>query len=157
MTTELSVGMRHSCKKEPCSREHTDLQIMAERVEKGKQMHHAHFCFLNSFFPSLLPHIFPSLPSSAQQCWALTSVCPALVFPCSLPSFVNQPPPPFLNQDTSNKTESVSHVKWEVIKRKEVPKNVKQIPRAPLVLIWDTIRVVTVAYSTSGRRKRSCC
>lgn len=42
------------------------------------------------------------------------------------------------------------------MKRKEVPKKVKQIPRAPLVLIWDTILVVTVAYSTSGRRKRSC-
>lgn len=48
-----------------------------------------------------------------------------------------------------------SQVKWEVMKRKEVPKKVKQIPSAPLVLNWDTIRVVTVAHSTSvGREKR---
>lgn len=36
------------------------------------------------------------------------------------------------------------------MKRKEVPKKVKLTPRAPLVLIWDTMRVVTVELSTSG-------
>lgn len=36
------------------------------------------------------------------------------------------------------------------MKRREVPKKVKLIPRAPLVLIWDTIRVVTVELSTSA-------
>lgn len=45
---------------------------------------------------------------------------------------------------------SYLHVKWDVMKRKDVPKKVKQTPRAPLVLIWDTMRVVTVADSTSG-------
>lgn len=35
------------------------------------------------------------------------------------------------------------------MKRKEVPKKVKLTPRAPLVLIWDTMRVVTVELSTS--------
>lgn len=42
-----------------------------------------------------------------------------------------------------------SQVKWDVMKRKEVPKKVKPTPRAPLVLIWDTMRVVTVELSTS--------
>lgn len=36
------------------------------------------------------------------------------------------------------------------MKRKEVPKKVKPTPRAPLVLIWDTMRVVTVELSTSA-------
>lgn len=40
-------------------------------------------------------------------------------------------------------------MKWDVMKRKEVPKKVKPTPRAPLVLIWDTMRVVTVELSTS--------
>lgn len=44
---------------------------------------------------------------------------------------------------------SVLHVKWEVMKRKDVPKKVKDTARAPLVLIWDTMRVVTVEDSTS--------
>lgn len=48
-------------------------------------------------------------------------------------------------------------VKWDVMKRKEVPKKVKLMPRAPLVLIWDTMRVVTVELSTSewGRTQRA--
>lgn len=41
-------------------------------------------------------------------------------------------------------------MKWDVMKRKEVPKKVKPTPRAPLVLIWDTMRVVTVEVSTSA-------
>lgn len=43
-----------------------------------------------------------------------------------------------------------SQVKWDVMKRKEVPKKVKPTPRAPLVLIWDTMRVVTMELSTSA-------
>lgn len=35
------------------------------------------------------------------------------------------------------------------MKRKEVPKKVKDTAKAPLVLIWDTMRVVTVEDSTS--------
>lgn len=41
-------------------------------------------------------------------------------------------------------------VKWDVMKSREVPKKVKLTPRAPLVLIWDTMRVVTVELSTSA-------
>lgn len=52
-------------------------------------------------------------------------------------------------------TSKYSHVKWDVMKRKDVPKKVKQTPRAPLVLICDTMRVVTVAYSTSADRETS--
>lgn len=40
-------------------------------------------------------------------------------------------------------------VKWEVMKRKDVPKKTKATPTAPLVLIWEMILVVTVACSTS--------
>ena len=47
-----------------------------------------------------------------------------------------------------------SQVKWEVIKRKEVPKKVKPMPTAPLVLIWEMILVVTVACSTSARKEK---
>lgn len=39
------------------------------------------------------------------------------------------------------------------MKRKEVPKKVKLTPRAPLVLIWDTMRVVTVEHSTSEQNQ----
>lgn len=46
-----------------------------------------------------------------------------------------------------------SQVKWDVMNRKDVPKKVKQIPTAPLVLIWDMILVVTVACSTSVETK----
>ncbi len=46
-------------------------------------------------------------------------------------------------------------VKWDVIKRKDVPKKVKPIPTAPLVLIWDIILVVTVACSTSVVAKKT--
>lgn len=40
-----------------------------------------------------------------------------------------------------------------MMKRREVPKKVKLTPRAPLVLIWDTMRVVTVELSTSAGTK----
>lgn len=125
--------------------------MMTESVGIGTQWCRVHFCFhKHSSFISLLPNKPPHLSFSAQQSWALASAWAAFSpLYSSLPSS--------LNQDTRSKIENVSHVKWEVMKRKEVPKNVKLIPRAPLVLIWDTIRVVTVAYSTSGRRKRRWC
>lgn len=44
-------------------------------------------------------------------------------------------------------------VKWEVMKRKDVPKKTKATPTAPLVLIWEMILVVTVACSTSVQVK----
>lgn len=59
---------------------------------------------------------------------------------CSLPDF----------EETSD-----SQVKWDVMKRKEVPKKVNAIPTAPLVLIWEMILVVTVACSTSVRVNRT--
>lgn len=40
-----------------------------------------------------------------------------------------------------------------MIKRKDVPKKVKPMPTAPLVLICEMIRVVTVACSTSTKKK----
>lgn len=57
--------------------------------------------------------------------------------------------------DTWNSGARDSQVKWDVMKRKEVPKKVKPMPRAPFVLIWDTMRVVTVELSTSawGRKQ----
>lgn len=45
-------------------------------------------------------------------------------------------------------------VKWDVMKRKDVPKKVKPMPTAPLVLICEMIRVVTVACSTSTKRSQ---
>lgn len=48
-------------------------------------------------------------------------------------------------------------VKWDVINRKDVPKKVKAIPRAPLVLIWEMILVVTVACSASVRDHKMKC
>lgn len=46
-------------------------------------------------------------------------------------------------------------VKWEVMKRKDVPKKTKATPTAPLVLIWEMILVVTVACSTSVQVKEN--
>lgn len=40
-----------------------------------------------------------------------------------------------------------SQVKWDVMNKNEVPKKVKAIPKAPLVLIWEMILVVTVECS----------
>lgn len=42
-------------------------------------------------------------------------------------------------------------VKWDVMNRKDVPKKVKAIPKAPFVFICEMILVVTVACSASVR------
>lgn len=108
--------------------------------------------------PSMLE---PLRPRQGRPAGSVLSGRPGLLLQADLPSALRPPPggrPPSgercEGQAGAGAPARDSQVKWDVMKRKEVPKKVKLTPRAPLVLICDTMRVVTVALSTSARGGR---